>query len=206
MPYGAETIDRLRALLAARQAASWAHEERRLAAVLIPLFLEGGVVHIVLAKRSNELRRHAGEIAFPGGGADPEDSSLEHTALREAEEEVGIRQDDVDVLGALDDMATAGSGYVIRPFVGVIPHPYPLVPDGLETVRVLTPPLHWFDEPARFREEVRERRGVSWPVHYYDVEEDVVWGATARMLTSLIGLIEGRAVSPPPYIPIDGPG
>jgi 8-oxo-dGTP pyrophosphatase MutT (NUDIX family) len=191
--FGPEAIERLRRLLAGRAPEARPYPGRRQAAVLIPLFVKDGEVHVVLTKKSGRLRSHGGQVSFPGGGRDPADACLQATALRESAEEVGIRPEDVEVLGRLEDLPTATTGYVVRPFVGVIPHPYRLVPDGFEVERVLTPPLHWFGDPARRREEVWERGGRRVVVVVYEVDGAVVWGLTARLLASLVELLRGAA-------------
>lgn len=170
--------------------------------MLVPLFVDEGDVRVLLAKRTSHMRRHPGEVAFPGGGLDPGDASLQGAALREAWEEVRLEPRSVDILGRLDDMPTAGSGYVIRPYVSGIPGADGLVPDGVEVERLLTPALSLFADPTRRREEIRERDGFAWPVIYFDVGEDVVWGATARIIDSLIALLDGRDPAPIPDIPI----
>lgn len=188
--------------MAARTAAEWSGTDRRRAAVLIPLFLDDDQIRVVLTKRSTLLRSHPGEVSFPGGNLDLGDADLRHTALREAQEEVGIDPAQVDVIGSLDDMPTASSGYVIRPFIGLIPSASGLSADAAEVERILTPRLEVFNDPDRQRMEIRERDGVRFPVLYYDIEGDVVWGATARILMSLICVLEGREPPRPPEIPV----
>jgi 8-oxo-dGTP pyrophosphatase MutT (NUDIX family) len=190
--YDASLIDRLRELLRDRQPRQWHEEGRRPAAVLIPLFVRNGEVHVVLTRKTEHLRRHHGQISFPGGGWDPQDPSLEHTALREAEEEVAIRPDDVEILGVMDDLPTATTNYVVRPFVAVIPHPYAFVPNAFEVARVFTVPLAAFAREEHRREEIWERGGRSFPMAFYDVDGETVWGVTERLLSALIALVEGR--------------
>lgn len=176
--------------------------ERRSAAVLIPLYVDSGRVHVVLTRRTDHLRHHRGQVSFPGGGWEPGDAGLEDTALREAREEIGLDPDDVEVLGVLADMPTAVSGYVIRPFVGSIPPSYDFVPHAGEVARVFTPPLEHFAAPDRRREEIWERDGARFPVTFFDVDGEVVWGATARLLLVLLDVLSGRESAsvrvPPP--------
>lgn len=166
--------------------------DRRAAAVLAPLFVASGEVHVVLTRKSDRLRQHSGQVSFPGGGWEPGDASLLATALREAQEEIGLDPADVDVLGALSPMPTATTGYAILPFVGVVPAAYTYVPDGFEVDRVFTAPLGLFADPARRRTETWQRGGVSHPVHFFDdVDGELVWGATARMLVALLDRLAG---------------
>ena len=159
--------------------------EFRLAAVLVPLFVREETVHVVLTKRTDSVRTHQGQISFPGGAWEPGDASLRSTALRESQEEVGLRPEDVEILGTLEDTPTAVSGFIVRPFVAVVPHPYEFVQDVAEVAGLLSPPLEVFADPERRREEIRERNGVRYPLYFFDVEDETVWGATARMLVSL---------------------
>src|SRR5919109_3310750 len=116
-----ETIDRLRELLLTPEAAAELDAPGRTdAAVLVPLYLDSGELHAVFTKRRDDLRRHAGEISFPGGRQDFPDEDLRVTALREAEEEIGLPRDDVELIGALPPTGTFVTGYRIHPFVGVI--------------------------------------------------------------------------------------
>lgn len=186
--FGPEALDRLRGILSTDDGPP-PESEFRLAAVLIPLFLREDTVHVVLTKRTDQVRTHQGQISFPGGAWEPDDASLLDTALREAHEEVGLRPQDTDVLGVLADTPTNVSGFLVRPFVAAIPHPYEFVQDVAEVAGLLSPPLEVFADPSRRREETRERDGVRYPLFFFDVEGDTVWGATARMLVSLTDLL-----------------
>lgn len=192
--FGPETFDRIAQALP-RHRDDGLDEARRSAAVLIPLYFDGEV-RIVLTKRSSTVRTHRGEVSFPGGGWEPSDASLEVTALREAHEEIGLHADDVEVLGVGDDMPTAVSGFVIRPFVARIPHPYTFRPDPREVERVLRPRLADFTDPSRRREQTWEREGVRFPMTFYEVEGEIVWGATARILVTFLDRLAGREPDP----------
>jgi 8-oxo-dGTP pyrophosphatase MutT (NUDIX family) len=168
------------------------------AAVLVPLFLgTEGEPHAVLTRRRADLRRHAGEISFPGGRRDPEDADLQATALREAEEEIGLPQDDVSLLGELPPISTFVTGYLIHPFVGLIPAGLRWVISPREVDAVLELPLRTLRE-GRTRTQL-ERRGISFETDAYIVQEHLIWGATARILENLLeqsdGLL-GRRASP----------
>lgn len=186
--FGPETLDLLKRILPADDGSAPTSEFRP-AAVLIPLFLRDDVVHVVLTKRTEHVRTHQGQVSFPGGGWEPADATLRDTALREAHEEVGLHPSDVQIIGVLSDTPTAVSGFVVRPFVSVIPHPYEFVHHAREVAHVLTPPLGVFADPSLRREEIRERDGVQYPIYFFDVDDDIVWGATARMLVVLTDLL-----------------
>src|SRR5438874_5787435 len=118
-----ETIDRLRELLLTPEAAAELDAPGRTdAAVLVPLYLDGGALHAVFTKRRHDLRRHAGEISFPGGRQDSPDEDLVVTALREAEEEIGLPREAVQILGALQPTPTIATNYAVYPFVGLTEH------------------------------------------------------------------------------------
>jgi len=184
-PFGPEIIERLRTELP-DDPPTPEETERRAAAVLVPLFLADREVGVVLTQRTAHLRRHAGQVSFPGGAWEPGDATLEDTALRESFEEIGLEPADVDVLGAMDDVPTVGSDYMVRPYVARIPHPYEFVPDANEVERIILPPLGVFADATKRREEMRERDGVVHHVFFFDFDGAVVWGATARMLVSLV--------------------
>jgi 8-oxo-dGTP pyrophosphatase MutT (NUDIX family) len=157
--------------------------------VLVPLFLAAdGEPHAVLTRRRADLRRHAGEISFPGGRRDPEDLDLRETALREAEEEIGLTRAEVRMLGELPPVSTFVTGYLIHPFVGLIPAGRSSSgqgwrPSPREVDAVLELPLRTLRE-SRTRTPM-ERRGVSFETDAYIVAEHLIWGATARILDDL---------------------
>ena len=156
------------------------------AAVLVPLFLAGEQPkpHVVLTRRRADLRRHAGEISFPGGRRDAEDASLTDTALREAEEEIGLMRSQVSLLGELPPTSTFATGYVIHPFVGTIPADLAWKPSVREVDTVLELSLDAV-RAGRTRTNI-ERRGFTFETDAYIVDEQVIWGATARILEHLL--------------------
>ncbi len=167
------------------------------AAVLVPLYEDAqGELRVVLTKRRADLRRHAGEISFPGGRRDPDDDSLSETALREAEEEIGLAQEDVNLVGALERTSTFVTNYAIHPFVGLLDGTRPWRASELEVDSVLEPTLDGVRAGAtRTR---MERRGIAFETDAYVFDGELVWGATARILEDLLtrtgALLDRRAI------------
>ncbi len=153
------------------------------AAVLAAIFDDGGVARLVLTKRPMHMPTHAGDLAFPGGKPHPGESPVD-TALREAHEEVGIDPGSVTVLGYLHDIHTVSYSKMVVPVVGRLEAMPDLVPDPSEVEKILTPDIEVFRDEAAWR--VEEWRGR--PIHFFDVDGEVLWGATARMVRQLVGL------------------
>ena len=169
----------------------------RAAAILVPLLPRPDGLHVLFTERSKELRSHAGQISFPGGSVDVTDADVRAAALREAREEVGLREEHVEVLGTLDDCPTFVTGYVITPVVGVIDPVaftaegrYPWQPSPAEIASLHELPLRDFQDPANLRIEEREHEGLKHQLYWYTVQGAVVWGATARILNQLIQIAE----------------
>jgi 8-oxo-dGTP pyrophosphatase MutT (NUDIX family) len=158
------------------------------AAVLIPLFVREGEYNLLFTRRTETVEHHKGQISFPGGRRDPEDPDLLATALREAEEEMGIQRKDVRIVGELDDICTV-TNFCVAPFVGLIPYPYPFQINLHEIEEVLEIPLAILLNKAHFREEIRERNGQSYPAFFYQYKHHAIWGATARILKQLLDLL-----------------
>jgi 8-oxo-dGTP pyrophosphatase MutT (NUDIX family) len=163
------------------------------AAVLVPLFVIGEAAepHVVLTRRRADLRRHAGEISFPGGRQDAQDATLADTALREAEEEIGLSRAHVSMLGELPPTSTFATNYVIHPYVGVIPAGLAWQPSAKEVDAVLELPVDAL-RSGRTRRRL-ERRGISFETDAYVVDENLIWGATARILEHLLEQLETAA-------------
>jgi 8-oxo-dGTP pyrophosphatase MutT (NUDIX family) len=161
-----------------------------LAAVLVPLFAsaQAGPPHVVLTRRRSDLRRHAGEISFPGGRKDPDDADLAATALREAEEEIGLRPSAVRMLGELPPVSTFATGYEIHPFVGAIDPGQRWRVSAREVDAVLELPLQGLRE-SRTRTRM-ERRGITFETDAYVLDGHLVWGATFRIIEALIGRLQ----------------
>jgi 8-oxo-dGTP pyrophosphatase MutT (NUDIX family) len=156
------------------------------AAVLLPLYGSPDEPGLVFTERRADLRRHAGEISFPGGRKDDADADLATTALREAEEEIGLDPAVVELGEELPTTGTFVTGYRIHPFVGKIPHPgeLDLEPNPSEVETVLTFSLDVLREGYEMRRLIR--RGVPIHTPTYEVEGQMIWGATARILGDLL--------------------
>ena len=160
------------------------------AAVLLPIIDRGGP-HILFTKKSDAVPHHKGQFSFPGGVCEERDASRVETALREAWEEIRLPPDAVEVLGLLDDTATRATPFVITPVVGIVRGAVDLAPDGREIERVIEVPLDVLRDPSIFRTEIWERGGEPHDVYFFSVSvEDVVWGATARILRQFLDLID----------------
>lgn len=159
----------------------------RPAAVLIPLVVESGDYQLLFTVRASSLRRQPGDISFPGGAVDPSDRSPLTTALRESEEEVGLRPGDVEILGQLDEMPTI-TGFRITPFVGLVNGPYAFRRNR-EVEELLLVPLATLREPSAVSVEQREIRGRPTPVYHYRYGRHDIWGITGRLVKELLELL-----------------
>jgi 8-oxo-dGTP pyrophosphatase MutT (NUDIX family) len=175
------------------------NQPKQTAAVLIPFLEKETAWHLLFIRRTyHKNDRHGGQVAYPGGRCDPGEQDAETAALREASEEVGIKPSDVKILGKLRDMLTI-SNYRVTPIVGMIPWPYPLVPQPEEVSRIFTIPLRWLADPAN--REVQNRdvqfQGDPIPVIYFKpYDGETLWGASARitlLLLEAVGLSDPSA-------------
>jgi len=167
-------------------------EAPRPAAVLMPFLRDGAGWQLLLTRRHSDLPEHSGQVAFPGGRADPEDTSPEQTALREAYEEIGLHPSDVKLLGRLQDYLTI-TNYRVTPVVGVIPWPYPLRPAEDEVSRIFTIPLDWLAQPGNHELRLRNLPAPHLPaqvVYFHPYDGEVLWGASARMTLNLIKALD----------------
>jgi 8-oxo-dGTP pyrophosphatase MutT (NUDIX family) len=179
--------DLRRVLLTTEAALTLEVRGRTDAAVLVPLYLDRGQLHTVFTKRHDDLRRHPGEISFPGGRYDEGERDLRATALREAHEEIGLPEDAVEIVGALQPTPTIATGYAVYPFVGLIEPGRTWTPSAREVTEILELPL-----PALLAGYARRRlvrRGVPIRTDTYLVGDHLIWGATARILADLFDRI-----------------
>ena len=181
---------RLDAALSRRPRAVLDRSDLVSAAVLVPITDHDGP-HVVFTKKTSDVPHHKGQFSFPGGIVDVRDGSRVETALREAWEEIHLPAEAVEVLGLLDDTPTRATNFIITPVVGIVRDPVELRPDGREIERVLEVPLDLLRDPTIFRTEIWERGGEPHAVHFFRVSvEDVVWGATARILRQFLDLLD----------------
>jgi 8-oxo-dGTP pyrophosphatase MutT (NUDIX family) len=160
----------------------------RPAAVLIPFLRQDGKWRLLFTRRNARLPEHSGQVAFPGGRSDPQDQSIEQTALRETFEEIGVQPQDVRVLGRLGNYITI-TNYRVTPVVGVIPWPYRLHLAPEEVSRVFTIPLDWLANPANYEERHRmlpEPFGRVQVIFYKPYDGETLWGASARFTLALL--------------------
>lgn len=153
------------------------------AAVLIPLLRRGEQVEVLFTRRTDTVLTHKGQISFPGGQREASDDSMIETALRESYEEIGLAAASVSVLGELDDMFTWVSGYVVTPVVGLVAEPMPplsLAPSEVKSV--FTVPVERLLDDSVHSTETRSVDGHPYQIHFFRVEDDVIWGATGFML------------------------
>ncbi len=178
--------DRLRLALSARKKVSAVRNGETLACVLVPLFYKEGECHVLLTKRTYTVQTSKGQISFPGGICEPFDKTPLDTALRETAEEIGVPPGEVEVLGELDDASTSTFGFIISPFVGFIPYPYPFRVEVAEIDEMLEVPLSFLLDPKNFRRETWDRGDKKVPVEIFDFHGKIIWGLTCRILKDFL--------------------
>jgi 8-oxo-dGTP pyrophosphatase MutT (NUDIX family) len=159
-----------------------------MAGVVIPLFEKDSDFFFLLTKRSDTVRFHRGEVSFPGGMYEEADGNIMNTALRECGEEIGVKRDDVEIIGRLDDVYTL-TGFVITPYVGVIPYPYDFRTNPEEVAYIITLPYTFLKE-ANPVQEVTRHNGKTQKVQSLHYNGDQIWGATCRMLLQFQKIIQ----------------
>lgn len=185
-PSPADLASRLApALLAPAEARQLPVHGSKEAAVLVAVYERADGLGTVLTRRRSDLRRHAGEISFPGGRRDPGEPELLLTALREAHEEIGLLPDAVHLAGALPPTPTIATGYAIHPFVGAIATPQDWKPSEREVEEIIEVPLSVL--AAGYGRRRLIRRGIPFVTDTYELGDSLVWGATARILAGLLG-------------------
>lgn len=180
--------EKIHTVLATRQRRVIRGDHLTLAAILLPLFEKGRDTYILLTKRTHKVKTHKGEISFPGGVYDQGDHTLEKTALRECFEEIGLREEDVEMLGCLDDVETL-TQYMIRPFVGILPYPYAFVVNHEEIEQMIELPLQSLLEKDPFQKKVVCVEGEERTIYTYHYGHHVIWGATAKILRQFADLV-----------------
>lgn len=179
--------DRLRDALGSHVKRSWVDPSQRAAAVMLLVFERGGEPWTVFTKRTHTVRHHKGEISFPGGMRDTSDAGLLETALRETHEELGIDPALVTVVGELDDLPTFATGYLVSPFVAVVPSDHTWSPSAEEIAEVIELPVRELLRVAR--SDTFERDGIEFPMHIYDVNGYYIWGLTGKILHQFLDVV-----------------
>jgi 8-oxo-dGTP pyrophosphatase MutT (NUDIX family) len=183
-------VTALAAALSGRSRVVLPAADRTVAAVLVPLLDVEGAPQLLFTRRSQRLPHHRGQVAFPGGRHHPElDADLRATALREAQEEVGVDPARVRLLGALDDIETVASRFRVTPFVGVVERPYAWRPCPREVDAIFTVPLSVLCAPEAARQELWDFDGHQVPVDTFPVDGHVIWGATQRITQNLLDVL-----------------
>jgi 8-oxo-dGTP pyrophosphatase MutT (NUDIX family) len=160
------------------------------AAVLVPLINRAEGVSVLFTQRTVHLADHAGQISFPGGRAEPGDAGPVATALREAEEEIGLPRSRVEVIGTLPRYRTV-THYEVTPVVGFVEPPFSLVVDEFEVAEVFEVPLAYFLDPAHHEEHTYEYHGSVRRYYAMPFQGRFIWGATAGMLMNLYRVLRG---------------
>lgn len=177
-------------ILSRREPQATGNPSLRPSAVCLLLYPKNGEYCVLFNKRTEEVEFNKGDMCFPGGGRDPEDVDLAATALRETHEEMGIRPEDVTILGELDDTATM-AGFFIHPFVGTIPYPYKFSPSSIEVAAVVEVPISHLLDKRNLREETRILpNGHQTTTVAYAAGQHLIYGATARILGQFLGLLQ----------------
>ncbi|OFX32575.1 MAG: hypothetical protein A2Z07_03675 [Armatimonadetes bacterium RBG_16_67_12] len=184
-----DVLLRLKARLAARDARDLPPNPHRRAAVLVPIFVSGGIPCLMLTKRTEDVEHHKGQISFPGGQHEAQDPDLLATAMRETREEIDIPPGLIEVWGRLDEVETVVSGFAITPFVGFLPSPVAPHPNPAEIEAIVAAPLRFFMDPTNLRIGHVMREGREHELLYYDYPPHVIWGVTARIIQGLVNLL-----------------
>jgi 8-oxo-dGTP pyrophosphatase MutT (NUDIX family) len=187
-------IESMKKMLSSRKRRVIEHPPFSHAAVLVPLFQKEEECHLLFTKRSDEVKYHKGEISFPGGVVDEEDRELINTALREAHEEIGLKESDIQVIGLLDDIVTI-TEFIVTPIVGLFPYPYPFKVSEVEIAELIEVPLSFLLNKECLSERTILRGGQNEVVYAYQYREHIIWGATARILNQFLDLISSERKS-----------
>jgi 8-oxo-dGTP pyrophosphatase MutT (NUDIX family) len=163
-------------------------EETTAAAVLIPLVSHASGLTVLFTQRTTHLKSHSGQVSFPGGRAEPGDASAEFTALREAEEEIGLAAGRVEILARLPDYHTR-TGFRVTPVIGLITPPLELAPDPREVEEIFEVPLDFLLDERNRQRRTREFQGQTLGFYVFEYQDRTIWGATAGMLVNLYKML-----------------
>ena len=161
------------------------HDEFRPAAVLIPLFWKEKELHVLLTKRSEKLKHHSGQVSFPGGGFDESDITIRQAAIRETEEEIGITDQFINVVGYLDDVETI-SGFYVTPFVAILKPDFEIKMNEDEVSEVFSVPLSFFINESNCQHRSALYKGKNVKYYVYDHDKYTIWGVTAEIIVKLV--------------------
>lgn len=198
--------DEIEATLRANPGLEQLHPDLKTSAVLLLMIPSEGGFEILITSRSPKLRHHTGEMSFPGGRIDEHlDRTLLDTALRETKEEIGIDPENIRILGKLDDLPTM-TGYIIRPFIGVMKDPsQPIIPNPDEVAEVITVPYSFFMNREKFDEMALNRKDIHFRVLSFEYiypqnqKKYFIWGATAHILAHFFEKVFQKQLSDPSY-------
>lgn len=159
------------------------------AAVLVPIIDDAEGVRLLLTRRTDTVRSHKGQVAFPGGFVEPTDADVVQAALREAHEEVALPPDRVEVLGLLDEFPTVTDTVAVTPVVGRVTELPPLVAQPDEVARIFSVPLTALRVPDAWRMEMVTKNGVTWPLYFFEWDGETLWGLSAYITLHLLDLV-----------------
>lgn len=179
----------LQTLLSSSQRKSIENHSLRHAAVLVGLIEQKNETHFLLTRRTDFVETHKGQVSFPGGVIEKGEDAIA-AAIRESEEEVGLKSEEICVLGLLDDMETP-TGFVVTPVVAVINHKAELKSNEDEVARIFTAPVALFIGEKNVRTETRRLKGQNRLVYLYDFDGEVIWGVTAFIIRNFLEYIDG---------------
>ncbi len=174
--------------LASRKLKQIKNEKLVPSAVLLLLVEKDGQYHVLFTRRSLKVEHHKGEISFPGGTVHPDDSDLLETALREGAEEIGLAPGDVMILGRLDDILTVSTGFIITPYVGIVPYPYAFQINKDEVAELIFVPLGALVRDGCMKASEVTQEGKAITTYAFDYQGDMIWGATARILKQFLDI------------------
>jgi 8-oxo-dGTP pyrophosphatase MutT (NUDIX family) len=189
-------LPELRRRLARRSAPEFAvyaddgagREGSTVAAVLVPIVSRPDALTVLFTQRTTHLKSHSGQVSFPGGRAEPGDASAEFTALREAEEEIGLRPEGVEILARLPEYHTR-TGFRVMPVVGLLTPPFELVPDAREVEEIFEVPLGFLLDERNHQRRTREFQGQTVGFYVFEYQGRTIWGATAGMVVNLYRML-----------------
>lgn len=175
-------------LLSQRQKQQIVDASRVSAAVMVPIYFKQGQYYILFTKRTETVKEHKGQISFPGGTREQGDRTLLDTALRECTEETGLRTEDAEVLGELDDEVTTTSNYIVSPFVAVIPWPYQFNINEEEVAEIIEVPISALLDKNCLQQDAELLDGKVVDSYAYHYQGRIIWGATARILNRFLDI------------------